>query len=96
MEISVDSLWAKAQYLTSDEKIALSNLLLESVFSTEEERKKYAAEKIDRFFGGWSSDERTTEEIMEQIRNGRTKNTYPQNCITVLTMRRRSIRNRNF
>jgi hypothetical protein len=78
MKVTVNSLWSQAQYLSSDEKIALSDLLLESVSLSEEERKKRAAEKIDRFFGGWSCDTRSTEEIMSQIRNGRTQNTYQQ------------------
>ncbi len=34
--------------------------------------------EIDRFFGGWNEDPRSTEEIMQQIRDGRTANTYPQ------------------
>jgi len=32
---------------------------------------KTEKEKMDEFFGGWSMDERTTEEIMLQIRSGR-------------------------
>lgn len=34
--------------------------------------------EIDRFFGGWSEDPRTTEEIIQQIRDGRTVNTFPR------------------
>ena len=30
--------------------------------------KKRVASEIDRFFGGWKDDPRTTEEIMQQIR----------------------------
>ncbi len=76
MDISVNTLWAQAQQLSRDEKIALSNLLLESVMMSEDDSKKRAAEEIDRFFGGWSCDNRSTEEIMSQIRNGRTQNSY--------------------
>ncbi len=36
--------------------------------------KERVAAEIDRFFGGWSEDPRTTDEIMQQIRVGRTKN----------------------
>jgi len=32
---------------------------------------KTEKEKMDEFFGGWSMDERSTEEIMMQIRSGR-------------------------
>ncbi|MDD6001523.1 MAG: hypothetical protein PUC50_04925 [Bacteroidales bacterium] len=77
MEISVDSIWATAQFLTPDEKIDLSKRLLESASQTEEERRKRAEEKIDRFFGGWSGDGRTPDEVMAQIRGARTNNTYP-------------------
>lgn len=38
--------------------------------------KERVASEIDKFFGGWSEDPRTTDEIMRQIREGRTKNTY--------------------
>jgi hypothetical protein len=38
--------------------------------------KERVASEIDKFFGGWSEDPRTTDEIMQQIREGRTKNTY--------------------
>ena len=77
MEISVDSVWATAQFLTPDEKIDLSNRLLESAGRSEEERKKRAEEKIDRFFGGWCGDGRTPDDVMAQIRGARTHNTYP-------------------
>ena len=36
------------------------------------------AKEMDQFFGGWADDERTTDEIMAQIRAGRTTNTYPK------------------
>ena len=76
MEVTVDSLWRQAQHLNPDERIALSKLLLESDALSEDEKKKRAAEEIDRFFGGWSCDTRSTEEIMAQIRCGRTQNSY--------------------
>ena len=76
MEVTVDSLWAQAQHLDYAERIALSNLLLGKVAATEVDHKKSAAEEIDRFFGGWNCDTRSTEEIMSQIRSGRTQNSY--------------------
>lgn len=41
------------------------------------EHRKRIASEIDTFFGGWKNDERTTDEILTQIREARTKNTYP-------------------
>ena len=38
--------------------------------------KERVVAEIDRFFGGWSEDPRTTDEIMQQIREVRTKNNY--------------------
>lgn len=35
------------------------------------EERKRATVEIDKFFGGWKDDERTTEEILVQIREGR-------------------------
>ena len=76
MEVTVDSLWAQAQHLDYAERIALSNLLLGTGTIAEIEQKKNAAEEIDRFFGGWNCDTRSTEEIMSQIRSARTQNSY--------------------
>ena len=45
---------------------------------TDSSRHEHVASEIDRFFGGWIDDPRTTEEMMEQIRAGRTGNTYPK------------------
>ena len=78
MGISVDSIWSQAQRLTASERLTLSRLLRESVNETETARRERVASEIDRFFGGWSNDPRTTEEMMSQIRAGRTTNTYPQ------------------
>ena len=77
MGISVDSIWSQAQRLTSSERMALIRRLRESVSESEAARRDRVASEIDRFFGGWSDDPRTTEEITEQIRAGRTANTYP-------------------
>ena len=77
MGISVDSIWSQAQRLTPSERLALSRRLRESVSETESARRNRVASEIDRFFGGWSDDPRSTEEITEQIRAGRTANTYP-------------------
>jgi hypothetical protein len=78
MGISVDSIWSQAQRLTASERLALSRRLRESVNETEADRRERVASEIDRFFGGWSEDPRTTEEIMEKIRAGRTENTFPK------------------
>lgn len=78
MGITIDSVWNKAQRLSPADRLALSHKLQESVKETEEIRKKRVASEIDKFFGGWSHDERSTDEIMTQIRSGRTKNTFPK------------------
>lgn len=74
MGISVETIWSLAQRLTDSERLALLRRLRESVSETESARRKRVASEIDRFFGGWSDDPRTTEEITEQIRAGRTAN----------------------
>lgn len=78
MGITIESVWNKAQRLSAADRLALSHKLQESVRETESERRKRVASEIDKFFGGWSHDERTVDEIMTQIREGRTKNTYPK------------------
>lgn len=78
MGTTIEDVWAKAQRLSPSEKLALSRRLVESVTETEEERCERVAMEMEQFFGGWENDERTTEEIMAQIREGRTENTYPQ------------------
>lgn len=78
MGISVDSIWSQAQRLTDSERLTLSRLLRESVKESEVDRRKRVATEIDRFFGGWSDDPRSTDEITEQIRSGRSANTYPK------------------
>ena len=78
MGISVDSIWNQAQRLTDSERLTLSRLLRESVKESEVDRRKRVATEIDRFFGGWSDDPRSTDEITEQIRSGRSANTYPK------------------
>ena len=66
MGISIDSIWSQAQRLTAKERLTLSRRLRESVHETESARRERVASEIDRFFGGWSNDPRTTEEITEQ------------------------------
>ncbi len=78
MGTTIEDVWAKAQRLSPSERLALSRRLVESVSETEEERCERVAMEMDKFFGGWENDERNTEEIMAQIRAGRTENTYPQ------------------
>ncbi len=78
MGTTIEDVWAKAQRLSPSERLALSRRLVESVSETEEERCERVATEMDQFFGGWENDERNTEEIMAQIRAGRTENTYPQ------------------
>ena len=78
MGISIDSIWSKAQRLFPSERLALSRRLRDSVNETEAARQERVAAEIDRFFGGWSNDPRTTEEIMSDIRAGRTENTFPK------------------
>ena len=77
MGITVDSIWNKAQRLSGNERMILSRLLSESLNETETTRNKRVASEIDRFFGGWSDDPRTSKEIMSQIKAGRTENTFP-------------------
>lgn len=77
MTVSVDSLLAKARTLSESDRLLLSRRLRESVRETEIVRKKRAAQEIDAFFGGWRDDPRTSEEMMEDIRQARTSNTFP-------------------
>lgn len=72
MGTTIEDVWAKAQRLSPSEKLALSRRLVESVTETEEERCERVAMEMEQFFGGWENDERDTEEIMAQIRAGRT------------------------
>ena len=69
MGISVETIWSQAQRLTASERLALSRRLRESVSETESSRRKRVASEIDRFFGGWSDDPRTTEEITHNIKS---------------------------
>ena len=78
MGISVESIWSQAQRLSDSERLALSRRLRESVGETETARRERVASEIDRFFGGWSDDPRTTDEVMNHIRAGRTANTFPK------------------
>ena len=73
MGISIESVWSKAQRLSASDRLALSRRLRESVNETDSVRQARVTSEIDRFFGGWSDDPRTTDEIMQQIREGRTE-----------------------
>lgn len=75
MSITVDGVWAHAQRLSIEERRILFNLLLGSLKESEENRKSRAAVEIDRFFGGWSDDPRSSEERLLEIREARTSNT---------------------
>lgn len=81
MGITLESIWNKAQRLSAADRLALSRKLRESVTESESSRRKRVAAEIDKFFGGWKDDARTTEEIMAQIREGRTKNTFPNSLL---------------
>jgi len=78
MGISVDSIWRQAKHLSASDRLALSRRLRESVGESEADRRERVASEIDRFFGGWSDDPRTTDEMMNHIRAGRTANTFPK------------------
>ena len=68
MGISVESIWSQAQRLSDSERLALSRRLRESVGETETARRERVASEIDRFFGGWSDDPRTTDgQIIEDF-----------------------------
>lgn len=77
MGITIESIWNKAQRLSAADRLALSRKLQESVNEDEKSRCKRVASEIDKFFGGWSNDERTTDQIIQQIHEGRTQNTFP-------------------
>ncbi len=78
MGITVDSLWSQAQRLSESERLTLLRRLRESVGESETARRERVESEIDRFFGGWSDDPRTTDEVMNHIRAGRTANTFPK------------------
>ena len=68
MGISIDSIWNKAQRLSASERLALSRKLRDSVIESDVERQERTASEIDRFFGGWNEDPRTTEDCIELLR----------------------------
>lgn len=76
MGISIESIWSKAQRLSASDRLALSRRLRDSVNETDSARQARVASEIDRFFGGWSDDPRSTDEIMQQIREGFTSNRH--------------------
>ena len=78
MGITIESIWSQAQRLSAADRLALSRRLRESIGETEADRRERVTSEIDRFFGGWSEDPRTTEEMMSHIRASRTANTYPK------------------
>ena len=77
MTVSVENLWTMARTLSTSDRMLLSRKLRESVRETAEARRERAAEEISAFFGGWSNDPRTSDEIMNDIRQARTTNTFP-------------------
>ena len=76
MGISIESIWSKAQRLSASDRLALSRRLRDSVNETDSARQARVASEIDRFFGGWSDDPRSTGEIMQQISEGFTSNRH--------------------
>ena len=77
MTVSVESLWTMARCLSNSDRLLLSRKLRESVRETEDARRQRVAKEIGAFFGGWSDDPRTPEEITDSIRQARTINTFP-------------------
>lgn len=78
MGTTIDSIWNKAQRLSLADRLILTKRLQDSLHETEDIRRKRVASEIDKFFGGWNRDSRTTQEIMNQIREGRTDNSFPK------------------
>ena len=67
MGVSIDEIWAKAQRLTPGERLTLSRRLIDSITEDEADRRVRVENEINRFFGGWCVDERSTEDIISQI-----------------------------
>lgn len=75
MSITLDGIWAHAQRLSLADRKVLTKMLADSLEESEADRKKRVSSEIDRFFGGWSDDPRSSEERMTEIQKARTENT---------------------
>ena len=73
--VTLNNVWMSAQRLPISERKILTKMLADLDSETEEERKARVASSIDQFFGGWSEDPRSVDEIKADIRNSRTENT---------------------
>ena len=67
--------WAELKDLSNDVKIELISLLSGSMVHTEKPDENLSVGWASRFCGVWE-DTRSTEEIVEEIRCNRTKNTH--------------------
>ena len=74
--VTLNNVWMSAQRLPISERKILTKMLVDLDSETEEERKARVASSIDQFFGGWSEDPRSVDEIKADIRNSRTENTF--------------------
>ena len=72
--VTLNNVWMSAQRLPISERKILTKMLADLDSETEEERKARVASSIDQFFGGWSEDPRSVDEIKADIRNSRTEN----------------------
>lgn len=69
---SLDSLWGFIHSLSLSNRKWLASKLLESVREDEKAQEAESdAEFLDRICGGWDCDSRSTEEIINDIRNSR-------------------------
>lgn len=64
---NLNNVWMSAQRLPISERRILAKMLAD-LDETEEEKKARAASSIDQFFGGWSEDPRSVDEIKADIR----------------------------
>lgn len=74
--VTLNNVWMSAQRLPISERKILTKMLADLDSETEEEREARVASSIDQFFGGWSEDPRSVDEIKADIRNSRTENTF--------------------
>ena len=74
--VTLNNVWMSAQRLPISERKILTKRLADLDSVTEEERKARVASSIDQFFGGWSEDPRSVNEIKADIRKSRTENSF--------------------
>ena len=74
--VTLNNVWMSAQRLPISERKILTKMLADLDSETEEEGKARVANSINQFFGGWSEDPRSVDEIKADIRNSRTENTF--------------------